>query len=152
PSLSVPFSISRSTIRTGNPCEPRPPRSARQRRDNLRIHLLPNAPGRIASSGGFFLVCRRSRKVISSTTAIPFVPKSGTKSVSARITLPELQAKAKSIRRHIITSTTAAASGHPTSSLSGADIATALYFGGVLRYDPKNPHWPARDKFILSKG
>jgi transketolase N-terminal domain/subunit len=22
----------------------------------------------------------------------------------------------------------------------------------VLGYDPKNPHWPARDRFILSKG
>jgi transketolase len=28
----------------------------------------------------------------------------------------------------------------------------ALYFGGVLQYDPKNPHWPERDRFILSKG
>ena len=56
------------------------------------------------------------------------------------------------IRRHIITSTTMAGSGHPTSSLSATDLAVALYFGGVLRYDPKNPTWPARDKFILSKG
>jgi transketolase len=31
-------------------------------------------------------------------------------------------------------------------------MATALYFGGILRYDPKNPHWPQRDRFILSKG
>lgn len=72
--------------------------------------------------------------------------------MAARVSLPDLQAKAKVIRRDIITSTTTAASGHPTSSLSGADIATALYFGGVLRYDAKNPTWPARDKFILSKG
>lgn len=72
--------------------------------------------------------------------------------MSARLSLPDLQTKAKVIRRHIITSTTTAGSGHPTSSLSGADIATALYFGGMLRYDAKNPHWPARDKFILSKG
>jgi transketolase len=72
--------------------------------------------------------------------------------VSTRISLAELQAKAKVIRRDIITSTTTAGSGHPTSSLSGADIATALYFGNVLRYDAKNPTWPARDKFILSKG
>jgi transketolase len=55
-------------------------------------------------------------------------------------------------RKHIITSTTAAGSGHPTSSLSGVEIATALYFGGILRYDPKNPRWPQRDRFILSKG
>jgi transketolase len=36
--------------------------------------------------------------------------------------------------------------------MSAADLVTALYFGGVLRYDAKNPTWPARDKFILSKG
>src|SRR5204863_3326372 len=68
------------------------------------------------------------------------------------MTLPELTAKAKIIRKEIITSTTIANSGHPTSSLSGVEIAVALYFGGVMRYDPQNPHWPGRDKFILSKG
>jgi transketolase len=66
--------------------------------------------------------------------------------------LTELKARAKDIRKGIITSTTTAGSGHPTSSLSGVEIATALYFGGVMRYDPKNPHWPERDRFILSKG
>src|SRR5262249_48775520 len=58
----------------------------------------------------------------------------------------------KSIRKGIITSTTTAGSGHPTSSLSGVEIAVALFFGGVLRYNPKDPHWPERDRFILSKG
>ena len=66
--------------------------------------------------------------------------------------LAELKARAKSIRKNIITSTTTAGSGHPTSSLSGVEVATALYFGGFLRHDPKNPHWPQRDRFILSKG
>jgi transketolase len=64
----------------------------------------------------------------------------------------ELQALCKQVRRDIITSTTTAASGHPTSSLSGVEVAVALYFGGVMRYDPKNPTWPERDRFILSKG
>lgn len=72
--------------------------------------------------------------------------------MTVRLSLPDLQAKTKVIRRDIITSTTTAASGHPTSSLSGVEIAVALYFGGVLRYDPRNPHWPGRDKFFLSKG
>jgi transketolase len=67
-------------------------------------------------------------------------------------TLADLRQKAKAIRRHIITSTTAAGSGHPTSSLSAVEVVTALYFGGVLRYDPRNPHWPDRDRFIMSKG
>ena len=66
--------------------------------------------------------------------------------------LADLQARAKSIRRGIITSTTTAGSGHPTSSLSSVEIAVALYFGGFLRHDPKIPHWPQRDRFILSKG
>jgi transketolase len=75
--------------------------------------------------------------------------------VAAAISTPssaDLKARAKSIRKAIITSTTMAGSGHPTSSLSGVEVAVALYFGGVLRYDPKNPHWPERDRFILSKG
>jgi transketolase len=59
---------------------------------------------------------------------------------------------AKSIRKHIVTSTTEAGSGHPTSSMSGVELAVTLYFGGFLRYDPKNPNWPERDRFILSKG
>src|SRR4051812_38058943 len=64
----------------------------------------------------------------------------------------DLKAIAKTIRKHIITSTTAAASGHPTSSLSAVEVAVALYFGGFLRHDAKNPKWPQRDLFILSKG
>ena len=68
-----------------------------------------------------------------------------------RPSLSELQAIAKTVRKSIITSTTIANSGHPTSSLSAADIAVALYFA-VMRYDAKNPHWPQRDRFIMSKG
>ncbi|MER3417134.1 MAG: transketolase [Gemmataceae bacterium] len=63
-----------------------------------------------------------------------------------------LRDKARAIRRHIVTSTTAAGSGHPTSSLSAVEIVVALYFGGILRYDPRRPDWPDRDRFILSKG
>jgi transketolase len=72
--------------------------------------------------------------------------------VAARPSLPELEKKARLIRKHIIESTTRAGSGHPTSSMSAVEIATALYFGGILRYDPKKPQWPDRDRFILSKG
>src|SRR3954449_10715389 len=71
---------------------------------------------------------------------------------ASTVSLADLKARAKSIRKNIITSTTIAGSGHPTSSMSAVEIAVALYFGGVLRYDAKNPHWPDRDRFILSKG
>jgi transketolase len=64
----------------------------------------------------------------------------------------ELLARAKSIRSDILKMTTEAGSGHPSSSLSATEVVTALYFGGFLKHDPKNPHWPDRDRFILSKG
>ena len=66
--------------------------------------------------------------------------------------LDALLARAKEIRRDILKMTTEAGSGHPSSSLSAVEVVTALYFGGFLKYDPKNPHWPDRDRFILSKG
>jgi len=63
----------------------------------------------------------------------------------------ELKEIAKKLRRHVITMTATAGSGHPGGSLSAADIITALYFK-VLRHSPQNPQWPDRDRFILSKG
>lgn len=66
--------------------------------------------------------------------------------------LDALLDRARSIRADILRCTTEAGSGHPTSSLSAVEVLTALYFGGFLRYDPKNPQWPDRDRFILSKG
>ncbi len=66
--------------------------------------------------------------------------------------LDALSARTRSIREDIVRMTTEAGSGHPSSSLSAAEIVTALYFGGFLRHDPRNPHWPDRDRFILSKG
>jgi transketolase len=70
----------------------------------------------------------------------------------AKVSLDELRERAREIRRDIVTMTTEAGSGHPSSSLSATEVVTALYFGGFLRYDAKTPHWPDRDRFILSKG
>jgi transketolase len=56
------------------------------------------------------------------------------------------------LRRHILTMLHASQSGHPGGSLSAVEIVAALYFGGHLRYDPQNPEWRDRDRFILSKG
>lgn len=62
-----------------------------------------------------------------------------------------LCAKALEIRREIIRMLGEAGSGHPGGSLSATDLLTALYFN-VMNYDPKNPKWADRDRFILSKG
>jgi transketolase len=63
----------------------------------------------------------------------------------------DLESTARKLRRDVITMISKAGSGHPGGSLSAADIVTALYFS-IMRHDPKNPHWPDRDRFILSKG
>lgn len=63
-----------------------------------------------------------------------------------------LKETARNIRRTIIKITTEAGSGHPSSSLSATDVVTALFFGGYLKLDPKDPHAKDRDRFVLSKG
>ena len=63
-----------------------------------------------------------------------------------------LEQTAKEIRRKILNIIFQAGSGHPGGSLSATDILTALYFGGILQYDPHYADDPKRDRFILSKG
>ena len=65
--------------------------------------------------------------------------------------MAELKEMARRLRRHVVTMIATAGSGHPGGSLSVADIITALYFK-ILRYDPENPEWSDRDRFVLSKG
>ncbi|MEQ8392784.1 MAG: transketolase [Thalassospira sp.] len=42
-------------------------------------------------------------------------------------------------------------SGHPGMPMGMADVATVLY-SKFLKFDPKHPNWPDRDRFILSAG
>ena len=63
----------------------------------------------------------------------------------------ELEILALNMREDILRSTTAAGSGHPGGSLSAADYLAYLY-EKEIRVDPKNPHDPKRDRFVLSKG
>ncbi|MDD5167770.1 MAG: 1-deoxy-D-xylulose-5-phosphate synthase N-terminal domain-containing protein, partial [Syntrophales bacterium] len=68
------------------------------------------------------------------------------------ITTDRLKELAKLIRYYILASTTKAASGHPTSSLSAADLLTGLLFGGTFRFDAADPGHPNNDRIIFSKG
>jgi transketolase len=67
------------------------------------------------------------------------------------LSIPELEAMARKLRRHVINMISTAKSGHPGGSLSSADIVTALYFN-IMSHNPSNPKWDGRDRFILSKG
>lgn len=77
--------------------------------------------------------------------------------------IDRLELIATKIRKNSIENITKSKVGHPGGSLSVVDFLTALYFGriydpendqweNILRYDPKDPLWPNRDRVVLSKG
>jgi len=68
------------------------------------------------------------------------------------ITKQQIEKLARLIRYYSLTATSEAGSGHPTSSLSAADLMSCLLFGGIFRYDSKNPDHPNNDRLIFSKG
>ena len=68
------------------------------------------------------------------------------------VDISELKKIAKELRKKILKVIFEAGSGHPGGSLSATDLLTAIYFGGILRYDPHIPSDPNRDRFLLSKG
>ena len=58
---------------------------------------------------------------------------------------------ANAIRVLTIDAIEAANSGHPGMPMGMADVATLL-FSEFLKFDPQNPKWADRDRFILSAG
>jgi transketolase len=58
---------------------------------------------------------------------------------------------ANAIRALAMDAVEAAKSGHPGLPMGAADIATVL-FTKFLKFDPANPQWPDRDRFVLSAG
>src|SRR5438874_4775707 len=58
---------------------------------------------------------------------------------------------ANAIRALAMDAVEQAKSGHPGLPMGAADIATVL-FSRFLRFDPADPAWPDRDRFVLSAG
>lgn len=71
--------------------------------------------------------------------------------MSQRLTIPQLEHTAITIREDIIRMLEHAGSGHSAGPLGLADIFAALYFH-ILNHDPKNPDWAERDLMVLSNG
>ena len=65
--------------------------------------------------------------------------------------LQEVRELAAELRIDSIRSTTTAGSGHPTSSMSAADL-MAVLMSRYLRYSWEKPHDPHNDRLIFSKG
>ncbi|MBI5135037.1 transketolase [Candidatus Uhrbacteria bacterium] len=66
--------------------------------------------------------------------------------------MSNLQDLAKLVRYYSLLCSTLAGSGHPTSSLSAADLLTTILFGGFFRYNPADPAYANNDRLIFSKG
>ncbi len=62
-----------------------------------------------------------------------------------------LDGRSIDLRLAIVKMLEAGGRGHLASALSLVEILQVLY-DDVMRYDPRNPRWPQRDRFILSKG
>ena len=65
--------------------------------------------------------------------------------------IKSLKKKANTIRKLIVRMLSTAKSGHPGGSLSAVEILTCLYFE-IMKHNPKEPGFPDRDRFHLSKG
>ncbi len=63
----------------------------------------------------------------------------------------QLRSIARDLRIDSLEMIAEAASGHPGGSLSSAEIISALFFS-EMNYKVGDPTWPARDRFIISKG
>ena len=71
--------------------------------------------------------------------------------IDRKLLIPALTNIATQLRIDSIRSTSESGSGHPTSCCSMADVMAALFFA-EMRFDPKDPHNPDSDRFVLSKG
>ena len=74
------------------------------------------------------------------------------KNYSKKLTILEMQNLCQSFRKEIIEMVYTAKSGHIAGPLSAVEQYVALYFGDILKYNPKNPTWENRDKVIISNG
>jgi transketolase len=62
-----------------------------------------------------------------------------------------LDRRSRELRQKIVRALEAAKRGHVGGAFSVVEILRVLY-DDVMKYDPKDPKWPQRDRFILSKG
>jgi transketolase len=82
--------------------------------------------------------------------AVPAVPETRTPS-PLMTDQPTPDDMANAIRSLAMDAVEKANSGHPGLPMGAADVAVAL-FTKVLKFDPADPHWPDRDRFVLSAG
>ncbi len=66
--------------------------------------------------------------------------------------ISKLEKKAKWVRQEVLEMCARAGEGRIASSFSCTDILVALFYGGILRFDPRHPLRDERDRVVFSKG
>ncbi len=94
----------------------------------------------------------RSGKDISEQMTMTKRRQTEERTAPMRTSIDFLEQKARWVRRQIVDMVFKAKKGHIGGALSCTDILVSLFYGDILRYDPKDPRWPERDRLILSKG
>lgn len=67
------------------------------------------------------------------------------------LSVAEQEERAIACRLAVLDQVEVAGSGHYGPAFSATEILIALYYG-VMRVDPDEPSWPARDRFVMGKG
>ena len=64
--------------------------------------------------------------------------------------MPTMHPACREIRENILRASRASGHGHIPTSFSIVEMLVSVY--ETMKHDPKNPSWPERDIFVLSKG
>jgi len=94
---------------------------------------------------------KSSASTTSSSDQRNLTPLPSSNSTERAELVDRLAAKAKFIRKETVRLTRIAGAGHYSGTFSAAELLAALYYA-QLRYQPSDPRWPDRDRFVLSKG
>jgi len=65
------------------------------------------------------------------------------------VAISKIEQLCKEIRRDVFKIILNAKSGHLGACSSSVELIAALYFGGILRYNPSDPQWEDRDRVVL---
>src|SRR5437660_9084566 len=131
------------------------PPPARQIDSETSHGISPPPQNSSASLLAWRLDVRRARRLRRSSTSGSRprqcrIPQTGRPS-TPMTSRAEHDRMANAIRALAMDAVEQAKSGHPGLPMGAADIATML-FGRFLKFDPTDPAWPDRDRFVLSAG
>src|SRR6202140_234081 len=121
------------------PARPLPVRAMRQRISRLAFQSLPHLPRTMADSATIAEPASAKPQGTPASTAAQGHPTD-----LAQLTI-------NTIRTLSMDAVQAANSGHPGTPMSMAPVAYTLW-QEFLRFDPEDPIWPNRDRFVLSAG